>query len=130
MKLDLLVLRYPHHFLFLHLLLLRDTLRLLRVTTPAALCVPASPGPYNGGGAHGSASGFTGLGRSPSSAGYSPGQIGQTGGGGGMGGVAMGPRSNSAIDPAAVRRASVRAQYAQRSRIIATQNSPLVGLRK
>ena len=43
----------------------------------------------------------------------------------------MGPRSNSAIDPAAVRRASVRAQYAQRSRIIATQqNSPLVGLRK
>ena len=103
------------------------------MTTPAALCVPASPGPYNGGGAHGSsaaASGFTGLGRSPSSAGYSPGQIGQTGGGGGMGGVAMGPRSNSAIDPAAVRRASVRAQYAQRSRIIATQNSPLVGLRK
>merc|ERR1719245_2705340 len=59
----------------------------------------ASPGPYNGGG-------LSGLGRSPSSAGYSPsssgqmGQAGQTGHGGGM---AMGPRSNSAIDPAAVR---------------------------
>ena len=42
----------------------------------------------------------------------------------------MNGSSDSAIDPAAVRRASVRAQYAQRSRIIANQNSPLVGLRK
>ena len=72
------------------------------------------------------------MGRSPSSGGGGQvGPIGPTAGGTGYGGgVAMGPRSNSAIDPAAVRRASVRAQYAQRSRIVANQNSPLVGLRK
>ena len=91
------------------------------MTTPAALCVSASPGPYNGGpGSVAAGAGF-GLGRSPSSAGggYSPAP-----------GLPMGQRSNSAIDPSAVRRASVRAQYAQRSRIVASNNSPLVGLRK
>ncbi len=38
------------------------------------------------------------------------------------------PRSNSAIDPSAVRRANVRAQYAQRSRILAQTNSPAIGI--
>jgi hypothetical protein len=66
------------------------------------------------------------MGRSPSSLVQSSGYGASPAGGAG----GVGPRSNSAIDPSAVRRASVRAQYAQRSRVMVNTNSPLVALRK